>query len=137
MMSYEKFDVYKVAMEFLKIAMEIIKQLPTGNAVLAGQSRRAGQRTSLCKTLAREPAKERRRIAGSTLTTRAAVPWNVVFTLIFARFPGWQIQQYCSAARCSSKGKYRCSPDFGQSQGKSQSGRNDGKRTDGPSPCRG
>ena len=43
MMSYEKLDVYKVAMEFLKVALEIIKQLPAGNSDLADQLRRAAQ----------------------------------------------------------------------------------------------
>ena len=43
MMSYEKLEVYQVAMEFLKLAMEIIKQLPSGNSDLADQLRRAAQ----------------------------------------------------------------------------------------------
>ena len=43
MMSYEKLDVYQVAMEFLKVAMEIIKQLPSGNSDLADQLLRAAR----------------------------------------------------------------------------------------------
>ena len=43
MMSYEKLDVYHVAMEFLGVAMEIIKHLPAGNSDLADQLRRSAQ----------------------------------------------------------------------------------------------
>ena len=41
MMSYEKLDVYKVAMEFLALAMRIVQQLPQGYAELADQLKRA------------------------------------------------------------------------------------------------
>lgn len=41
MMSYEKLDVYKIAMEFLALALRIIQQLPPGYADLGDQLRRA------------------------------------------------------------------------------------------------
>ena len=43
MMSYERLEVYQVAMEFFKLTLEIIKQLPPGNADLADQLNRASQ----------------------------------------------------------------------------------------------
>ena len=43
MMSYERLEIYQVAMEFFKLAIEIIKQLPAGHADLADQLRRAAQ----------------------------------------------------------------------------------------------
>ena len=43
MMSYERLEVYQVAMEFFKLATQIIKQLPVGHADLADQLRRAAQ----------------------------------------------------------------------------------------------
>ena len=43
MMSYERLEVYQVAMEFFKLTLEIIKQLPPGNAALADQLNRASQ----------------------------------------------------------------------------------------------
>lgn len=41
MMSYEKLDVYKVAMQFLAIALQIAKQLPLGYSDLGDQLKRA------------------------------------------------------------------------------------------------
>lgn len=43
MMSYERLEVYQVAREFFKIALEIIKHLPVGQADLADQLKRAAQ----------------------------------------------------------------------------------------------
>ena len=42
-MSYERLEVYQVAQEFFKIAIEIIKHLPAGHADLADQIKRAAQ----------------------------------------------------------------------------------------------
>ena len=41
MMSYEKLDVYKVAMEFLALVLRIVQQLPPGYADLGDQLKRA------------------------------------------------------------------------------------------------
>lgn len=41
MMSYEKLDVYKIAMEFLALAIKIVSQLPSGHADLSDQLKRA------------------------------------------------------------------------------------------------
>ena len=43
MMSYERLEVYQVAMKFFKLTLEIIKQPPPGNADLADQLNRASQ----------------------------------------------------------------------------------------------
>jgi four helix bundle protein len=45
MMSYEKLDVYKVAMEFLTLTLQIVQQLPPGYADLGDQLRRAAMST--------------------------------------------------------------------------------------------
>ena len=41
MMSYEKLDVYKLAMEFLALALKIAQQLPLGYSDLGDQLKRA------------------------------------------------------------------------------------------------
>ena len=41
MMSYERLDVYQCAIKFLSLAVEIINQLPRGQATLTDQIRRA------------------------------------------------------------------------------------------------
>ena len=41
MMSYEKLEVYQVAMEFLKLAVQIAQQIPPAHADLADQLKRA------------------------------------------------------------------------------------------------
>lgn len=42
MLSYEKLDVYKAAIEFLAVTTKILATLPKGNSSLADQLRRAG-----------------------------------------------------------------------------------------------
>jgi four helix bundle protein len=44
-MSYEKLDVYKLAMEFLAIALKIAQQLPLGYGNLGDQLKRAAMST--------------------------------------------------------------------------------------------
>ena len=41
MMSYEKLEVYQVAMQFLTLALQIVQQLPGGYSDLADQLKRA------------------------------------------------------------------------------------------------
>lgn len=46
MMSYEKLDVYQVAMQFLAMAIKIASQMPPGNSDLADQIKRASMSIS-------------------------------------------------------------------------------------------
>lgn len=45
MLSFQKLDVYKASIEFLALALEIIRHLPRGHADLADQLRRSAQST--------------------------------------------------------------------------------------------
>lgn len=45
MLSFQKLDVYKAAIEFLALSLEVIRQLPKGHADVADQLRRSAQST--------------------------------------------------------------------------------------------
>ena len=45
MLSFQRLDVYKAAIDFLALALEIIRALPRGHADLADQLRRSAQST--------------------------------------------------------------------------------------------
>ena len=43
MLDYERLDVYRCAIEFLRIAFTLVAKLPRGHGALADQLRRAGR----------------------------------------------------------------------------------------------
>lgn len=63
MLSYEKLDVYRAAIEFLAVGTRIIASLPKGNAGLADQLRRAAMSIPLniAESSGKPTLKDRRR----------------------------------------------------------------------------